>query len=191
MRFLASSLAASVFVSSLSATVLPNPNVFLTERVQEADPDLKAAFLSAWEASQSFREMVSALYCEQPKIRLILQKMDSESFGDITLTGDSQTYPLVLDVQWRGVRRGIDVGEPWLASLLYALLEVSRKDNVISVDEQNYNFSPMVRKKMWNFQAKVRRELKKSDPEKFNGVAPSGEHLYWNIFPPRPRLNRD
>ncbi len=191
MRFLTPSLAAAVFTSALTGAVLPNPNVFLTERVNAADPDLKAAFLSAWDASQSFREMVSELYRGQPKIRLIMQKMDSESFGNITLTGDSQTYPILLSVQWRGVIRGFDVGEPWLASLLFALLEVSRKDQVIPLDDENFEFSKMVRRKMWNFQSKVRRELRNSDPKKFKDLAASGEHLYWNVFPPKPRLNRD
>ncbi len=165
---------------------------FLTERViPSSDPDLQEAFRRLWEGSTSFREVASALYREQPKIRLQLRKIDSESFGDITLSLDPQNYRLDLAVQWRGVRRGLDLPEPWLASLLFALREVSRSDGVVPAKGNEYTFSRQVKRLMWNFQAEIRRELRAHDPVRYRPLAASGEHLYWDVFPPKPRLNRD
>lgn len=164
---------------------------FVAERIApNSDPELREALRQTWQGSPSFREMLTALFAEQPKVRLELVKTDSESFGDLVLSKDPAIYPLRVLVQWRGVRRRKDLPEPWLASIIFALLEMSRRDAVLPQGGTDYQFAPSAKQRMWNFQALVRRELRAHDLNRYKGMASSGEFLFQTVFPDKLRPSR-
>lgn len=162
---------------------------FIQTRItRSSDPGSIESFRFLCQDSTPFRNLVLALFREQPKVILAFETQDSKSFGDVSIQPDPQVYEVHIRVQHRAVRRGKDMAEPWLAGILYAFLDVSRMGSVIQDSETDYHFSPVTQQKMWAFQKNLRSELRKSNPARYAKLARSGDFIYENII--NPSLNR-
>jgi len=165
-------------------------DAFIQKQIAPAsDPKLVASLGTLFQVSARFKPVLESLWTEQPRIRITLmaiadldasarpKQTEQVPFGLLFLKSTSSGYDIVVAVQTALELKGQDMTEPWLAQILFALLEVSRND---AVEEKGRHLlmSRKVQRRMWDFQRQVRSELKASQPEAFSKMAYDGEYLY-------------
>jgi len=154
-----------------------------------SDPALLGSLQNLYEDSGSCKVLLEAFWKEQPKIRLTLvtveglepgfrpRKQDPPSFGLLFVQPTASGYDVIVAAQLELAQADQDMAEPWLAQMLFALLQITRRDSVVDLGKR-MAMSAELQRQMWEFQRSVRTELRTSRPARYNRLAFDGEYLY-------------
>jgi len=160
-----------------------------------SDPELVEAFRNLYIDSPRFKALVERLWAEQTQIFFGLLPLKDEdlaklpriagiqrpkaipTFGSCLIQPIPQGYRIVLLVQTKLAKQGLDMPEPWMAQMVYALSEIAQRDSVTNLG-QLMALDRAAQRKMWNFQRYLRGELKSAHPDRYRALARDGEYLY-------------
>lgn len=145
---------------------------------RESDPELMAALNRLYQDSPSFRQLLARFAKDQPNIILLLKPIEKKVYGSLGIIKLVDGYIVIVGVQTRLAKSGVDSLEPWLGFLVYGLLEISNKDGVIAQNQTSFLFNPSVEKRMWKFQLELRHELAQAGTRPKLKLNSDGEHLY-------------
>jgi hypothetical protein len=127
-----------------------------------SDPRLQSALNRLYLDCPSFQTVIGHLSKEQPNISLLLATTEEKTFGTLKLDKSPNGYLITVFTQVKLANLESDAIEPWLGSILFALLDVTRKGDVLKLDSNTYLFDKKTETAMWYFQQKLRKELMKS-----------------------------
>lgn len=177
---------------SKAPAVQPWPGIqgFLQTQVNSAsDRDLLASLQTLYQDSASCRALLEAFWKEQPMIKLTLvtveglepgfkpRKQDPPCFGLLFVQPTASGYHVIVAAQTELSQAGQDLADPWLAQMLFALLQITRRDSVVDLGKR-IAISPELQRRMWEFQRSIRTELRASRPDRYKQLAFDGEYLY-------------
>ena len=128
----------------------------------QSNPALVAALDRLHQDCPGFRAMLAAFAADQPRTSVLLGTMTERSYGQLGIVKVQDGFLIHVGVQAKLVDLGFDSYEPWLGSLLFALAEVSRADNVVQRKDQNYRFNSHVQDVFWSAQTSLRIEFEKA-----------------------------
>lgn len=166
-----------------------------TRMLPGSDPKLVEAFRNLYLDSPRFKALVERLWSEQTQVFLGLLPLKEEdlaqippppgmrqpkaipTFGSCVIQPIPQGYRIVLLVQTKLAKEGLDMTEPWMAQMVYALSEIAQRDSVTNLG-QLMALDRAAQRKMWNFQRYLRGELKAAHPNRYRALARDGEYLY-------------
>jgi len=168
----------------------PGIETFTQKQIHTASSEpLLACLPNLYRDSSRCRALLEALWKEQPRIRMTLlpvaglgpplrpRKLDPPCFGLLFVQPTSTGYDVVVAVQTELTQGGQDMAEPWLAQMLFSLLELTRRDSVVGLGKR-LALNTALQRQMWEFQRGVRAELKASRPEFYARMAFDGEYLF-------------
>lgn len=154
-------------------------DAFLATRVHPAsDASVVAALKNLYGDSALFRKTLEALARELPRAIFQFKTTSDRTFGDLDIRPTKAGYWIVIQVQDIPALRKQDHLEPWVAGMVFSMLEVSRRYGVIEEAENSYLFSDPVVERMWAFQGSVRAELKKARPQAYPHLHAEYRWLY-------------
>lgn len=157
----------------------PGLEGFIASKIHsESEPNLVEALRTLHRYSPGFRATLEAFWREQHMTLLYLRKTSGPTSGNISIQKSNKGYVMHLFVQEAPTLRGLDRIEPWVASVVFLALEVSRRGGVTEIYPQQFEFSNELVRDMWDDQAKLRKELRKAGKEARSGLAWDGERLF-------------
>ena len=121
----------------------------------KSNPELMKAFNRLYADCPSFRDLMANLAKEQPTIHILLLPMEKNTFGTLKVDKIATGYLITVFVQNKFTRLDLDSREPWLGSILFALLEITRKDGVFGISHNKFIFTNEIETCAWNFQQKL------------------------------------
>lgn len=148
----------------------------------KSDPELMTALNRLYADCPSFRDLLASFEKEQPTIHILLIPMERNTLGSLKVDKIANGYLITVYVQNKFTRLGLDSREPWLGSILFALLEITRKDGVFGVSADKFIFTNEIETCAWNFQQKIRSELNRANQKPKLKLAKNGEVMagfYW------------
>ena len=152
---------------------------FKSTRVHpDSDHKLQLALARLYQDCPTFRVMISDFSKEQSNISLLLTTTVKRTFGTVQIDKTPNGYLITVFTQTKLANAGFDSIEPWLGSILFALLEFTRRDGVQKISPNRYLFDDKIEASMWFFQQKIRDELKKSKTIPKLKIADNGKVLY-------------
>lgn len=158
---------------------LPSMDVFIANKIlPSSNPHLIETLKSLETNSETVRNILTALWVEQPKVQLELQTTSKQTFGAVMVIKTSSSYQLRLFVQEQPYLQKHDALEPWLGSMLFMALEISRSADVNQVDDYTYSFKNALIKKMCKTQDIIRNELNNSGLPLFKNLSLDGQYMY-------------
>lgn len=158
-----------------------SPDDFITQKIHiQSESELIGALRNLARDSETFRGVLNSFYNEQPRVTLLLTTTARPTFGDIKIHKTQYGYVLVLHVQEIPSAKKMDHIEPWLGSMIFLALEVSRNANSVrsSEIETDYTFSENSIKSMWKFQKVIRSEISRSNPQFYQNLNNDPSYLY-------------
>jgi hypothetical protein len=104
--------------------------------------------------------------------------MAEKSFGAIDIQVGPKGYLFVISIQSKLMKLHLDSMEPWVGSMMYCLLEISRQNLVLPITENHFIFNKMLQTRMWNYQRELRKELRMAPSRPKLKLAPDGQVYY-------------
>jgi hypothetical protein len=149
-----------------------------------SDPLIFGTFQWAVAHSPSLQQLVRQLAAADRKARYRLVPGLDQNYGRLRIQAIEDTYDIDIEVPILAWRRCGDGLEPWIASALFLAMETASKGKYRETsDPQHLHFVNETKNAAFAFQAKVRKELAASDPERLKGL-PDGEVLFRFAFLP-------
>jgi hypothetical protein len=189
-------LQAAVPAGQTETHPWPGLEAFMKARMLPgSDPELVDGFRNLYADSPRFKALVERLWTEQPQIQFGMLPMKEQdlsalstkagaaerarvqAFGSCLIQPIPNGYKIVLLVQTKLTKLGLDTTEPWMAQMVFALLELATRDSVLDLGRL-LALDRKAQIKMWNFQRLLRGELKVAYPERYKAMARDGEYLY-------------
>ncbi len=150
-----------------------------------SDPLVLVTYQWAVAHSSSLGQLVRLLATVEPRARYRLMPGMDPNYGRLIVHPTKDGYEIDIEVSTLAWSRCGDALEPWIASALFLAFETASKGRFgVTDDSHHLRFLNESMQAAFEFQAKVRKELVASDPERLKDL-PDGAQLYRSGFRPR------
>lgn len=149
-----------------------------TRILPASDATIVKAFKNAYEDSEFCRRIMDTLVKENPALRIVFVPIFSFVTGEVGFAKSPEEWKVTLRVPVWAYKEKRDVVEPWVASVLYTLYEVTHAQGFDVVLPKLLQVKSDVAARTWVAQAKVRGELAKSNPARYAKMSPDGQLLF-------------